>query len=139
MKTYYAVIDTNVFVSSMLKSDSVPGRITDLVLLGRIIPLLNDEILAEYKDVLARNRFGFDETQTEELMNNLRERAVFLPREHAEEAFPDADDIVFFEIALSGRSTMDAFLITGNLRHYPIRSYVVTPRQMLDIIEKDSD
>ena len=45
MKRYYAVIDTNVLVSSMLKADSIPGKIIDLVLLGKIIPLLNEEII----------------------------------------------------------------------------------------------
>lgn len=33
---------------------------------------------------------------------------------------------------------MDAYLVTGNMRHYPVRSYVVTPAQMLEIIEKES-
>ena len=32
MKRYYAVIDTNVLVSSMLKSESLPGQIVDLIL-----------------------------------------------------------------------------------------------------------
>ena len=32
MKRYYAVIDTNVLVSSMLKADSIPGKIIDLTL-----------------------------------------------------------------------------------------------------------
>ena len=139
MKKYYAVIDTNVLVSSMLKRESIPGRVVDLVLLGKIVPLLNEEIVSEYQDVLTRNKFGFDEGKPEELIANLREKAIFLPREHTEEAFPDEDDVVFFEIALSGRSTMEAYLVTGNLRHYPIRSYVVTPRQMLEIIEGDLD
>ena len=49
---YYAVIDTNVIVSSMLKHDSIPGRILDLVILNIIVPLLNNEILEEYFDVL---------------------------------------------------------------------------------------
>ena len=131
MKRYYAVIDTNVLVSSMLKEDSIPGKIIDLVLLGKIVPLLNEEIIAEYEDVLTRNKFGFENGKAVDLIENLRDRAIFLVREHTEEAFPDEDDIVFFEIVLSGRSTMDAYLVTGNLRHYPIRSYVVTPRQML--------
>ena len=139
MKRYYAVIDTNVLVSSMLKIDSIPGKVVDLVLLGKIVPLLNEEIISEYEDVLTRNKFGFENGKAEELISSLREKAIFLAREHTEEAFPDEDDIVFFEIALSGRSTMDAYLVTGNLRHYPIRSYVVTPRQMLEIIESDSD
>ena len=139
MKRYYAVIDTNVLVSSMLKSESLPGQIVDLILLGKIVPLLNEEIIAEYEDVLTRNKFGFEEGKPEALIASLREKGIFLPREHTEEAFPDEDDIVFFEIALSGRSTMDAYLVTGNLRHYPVRSYVVTPRQMLEIIEGDLD
>ena len=58
---YYAVIDTNVIVSSMLKHDSIPGMIIDLVLSKVIVPLLNQEIIDEYKDVLTRNKFGFKE------------------------------------------------------------------------------
>ena len=43
--TYYAVIDTNVLVSAMLKWDSVPGNVMELVFGGTIIPVLNDSIL----------------------------------------------------------------------------------------------
>ena len=32
------------------------------------------------------------------------------------------------------RKTEDAFLVTGNIRHFPKAPYVVTPRQMIDII-----
>ena len=35
---------------------------------------------------------------------------------------------------MSARNTMDAYLITGNIKHYPVRNYVVTPKQMIDII-----
>jgi predicted nucleic acid-binding protein len=39
---YYAVIDTNVLVSAMLKWDSVPGNIMELVYNGQIreMPIL---------------------------------------------------------------------------------------------------
>ena len=50
--TYYAVIDTNVEISSMLKRSSVPGQVMDLAVSGTIVPFLNDEILTEYKEVL---------------------------------------------------------------------------------------
>ena len=49
---FYAVIDTNVVVSSMLKHNSNPGLIIDYVVEGSIIPLLNKEILEEYITVL---------------------------------------------------------------------------------------
>lgn len=51
---YYAVIDTNVLVSALLKSASIPGIVARESLEGQIIPLLNDEIIAEYRAVLSR-------------------------------------------------------------------------------------
>ena len=48
----YAVIDTNVLVSALLRWDSVPGAIMEHALVGNIIPVLSDEIIAEYNEVL---------------------------------------------------------------------------------------
>ena len=66
--TYYAVIDTNVIVSSMLKRSSIPGKVLDYVLQGTVIPLLNHEILSEYADVLTRNEFGFSASDVDVLI-----------------------------------------------------------------------
>jgi putative PIN family toxin of toxin-antitoxin system len=131
---YYAVIDTNVVVSSMLKHDSIPGEILNLVLSKMIVPLLNKEIIDEYEDVLKRNKFGFSNDEVDKLITNLKTNSIFLEREQTLEEFVDEDDIVFYEIVMSARHTMDAFLITGNIKHYPIRNYVVTPKQMIEII-----
>ena len=133
---YYAVIDTNVIVSSMLKHESIPGTIVDLINSRIIVPLLNEEILSEYYDVLTRNKFGFDVKDVENLLANIRNNSIFLNREQTLEDFIDEDDIVFYEIVMSARNTMDAYLVTGNIKHYPIRNYVVTPKQMIDIINK---
>ncbi len=132
---YYAVIDTNVVVSSMLKHDSIPGEILDLVLSKTIVPLLNKEIIDEYEDVLKRNKFGFSNDEVDKLITNLKSNSIFLEREQTLEEFVDEDDIVFYEIVMSARHTMAAFLITGNIKHYPIRNYVVTPKQMIEIID----
>lgn len=64
---YYAVIDTNVLVSAMLKWQSVPGKILELAFSGLIIPLFNDEILSEYKIVLSRPKFKL----SNELVNSI--------------------------------------------------------------------
>ena len=61
MKQYYAVIDTNVIVSSFLHHDSISGQVVDHVVSGRIIPLINQDILEEYSEVLRRNKFGIPE------------------------------------------------------------------------------
>ena len=49
---YFAVIDTNVLVSAMLKHQSVPGNILDMVFSGIITPVLNYDIESEYRDVI---------------------------------------------------------------------------------------
>ena len=134
---YYAVIDTNVIVSSILKRESNPGLVVDYVTAGIIIPLLNKEIINEYFEVLTRNKFNFDDITITNTINVIKKNAIYLEKEQTIEDFIDKYDIVFFEIVLSARSTMDAYLIAGNMKHYPIRSYVVTPTQMLEIIDKD--
>ena len=52
---YYAVIDTNVLVSAFIKENSIPDEVVKLALDGPIIPLLNIDILDEYKEVLLRS------------------------------------------------------------------------------------
>lgn len=135
--TYYAVIDTNVIVSSMLKANSIPGLIIDYIKENTIIPLLSDEIIDEYISVLSRNKFDIDHEKVVEMTSIIKEKGIVLKREQTLEDFIDKDDIVFFEIVMSARQTMDAYLVTGNMKHYPIRSYIVTPREMVEIIEKD--
>lgn len=134
---YFAVIDTNVLVSSMLKGTSIPGIIVDKVINGPIVPLLNNEILEEYEEVLLRNKFGFEEEDVRTLINELRKRAIYLDRTMVDEVFEDPDDVVFYEIVMTARTAVDAYLITGNKKHFPIKSYVVTPREMLEIIGEE--
>ena len=129
----YAVIDTNVLVSVLLarSEDSSVIKLIDAMLNGKIIPLFNNEIVAEYTEVLSRPKFKFDR----EIRELLVERIVFLgedaDRTAYSESLPDEDDRVFYEVALS---TEDAYLVTGNLKHFPKTPIVVTPAQMLDIL-----
>ena len=73
----------------------------------------------------------------DELIDNLKKRAIFLDRTETTEQFADPDDIVFYEIVMTARNTTEAYLITGNKKHFPVKSFVVTPREMLDIIGEE--
>ena len=42
----------------------------------------------------------------------------------------------YYAVLMEKRKEDDAYLVTGNLKHFPMRTYVVTPREMLDIIEE---
>ena len=57
----YAVIDTNVIVSALfsISGQSNPATIIRKVVDGTITPIYNEEILAEYKEVLGRDKFPF--------------------------------------------------------------------------------
>ena len=58
----YAVIDTNVIVASLLTKhhDSATVRVMDAVYSGKVVPILNEEIISEYRDVLHRRRLGLN-------------------------------------------------------------------------------
>ena len=63
--------------------------------------------------------------------------AVFVDHEHIEIELPDPKDRVFYEVTMQKRITDDAYLVTGNMKHFPKKPFIVTPREMLDIIMKD--
>ena len=61
------------------------------------------------------------------------ERGLRVRRILSKESFPDPKDIVFYEVALSKD---DAFLVTGNTKHFPNTPIVVTPAEMMDILQE---
>ena len=133
---YYAVLDTNVLVSALLKNGSVPWQVAEKALHGDIIPVLNDEILAEYEDVLKRPKFKFEKRAVTVLLTELKKRAVFAEAGLIEDVIPDPKDVVFYAVLMEKRKEEEAYLVTGNLKHFPMRTYVVTPREMLDILQE---
>ena len=47
----------------------------------------------------------------------------------------DMDDLIFYEVAMEKRDD-DTYLVTGNQKHYPIRDFIVTPAEMMEMIDK---
>ena len=52
---------------------------------------------------------------------------------------PDPKNLVFYEVVMEARKGKDASLVTGNIKHFPKKPFIVTPREMLDIILSDQD
>ena len=137
--TYYAVIDTNVLVSAMLKFHSVPGSIIELALSGTIIPILNEAIEQEYREVLSRPKFHLPPDLIDDIIGSFRKKGLYIDAESLELNLPDPKDLVFYEVVMEERKQEDAYLITGNIKHFPVKPYVVTPRKMLDIVLNDPE
>ena len=83
---------------------------------------------------MLRDKFSFDKKIIETFLIEFSKRAIFLDRTIVNEMFIDKDDAVFYEIVMSARNSTDAYLITGNTKHFPKEPFIVTPREMLDII-----
>lgn len=130
----FAVIDTNVVVSSLFSKDSTSGPtiVLNAVLAGFITPLYNSEILDEYKEVLSRPRFPFNSLQIDTIIGAFKDFGLDTDRTQVDaKDFPDSDDIVFYEVKMS---VDDAFLVTGNVKHFPKEPFVVTPAEMVEIL-----
>ncbi len=132
----YAVIDTNVLVSALfsISGHSNPSIIIRKIIEGVITPLYNEEILAEYEEVLNKDKFPFRKADIDWIISTFLDYGISLGRTAiSDEEFLDKDDIVFYEVALSKE---DSFLVTGNIKHFPKKPFIVTPAEMLTIINE---
>lgn len=133
---YYAVIDTNVLVSALLSSRSLPSQIVREATGGVITPLYSSGILAEYEEVLHRTKFPFGEDDIDAVLSGIMEYGLKVDAGQMNFEVRDPDDVVFYAVVMEKRKDADAYLVTGNIKHFPQEPFVVTPREMLDIIEE---
>ena len=130
----YAVIDTNVFVAALLSrhSNSATVLVVDTLMNHGICPLYNQEIINEYHNVLHREKFHFPSESIDAIISTVQKHGISSERIASSEYFPDPKDVVFYEVALSKD---DAYLVTGNKKHFPKKPIVVTPTEMMKILE----
>ena len=135
---YYAVFDTNVLVASLLTKhpDSPTALVVDAISEEKLIPLYNEEILEEYDDVLHRAKFPFSNDAIQNIMQMIRQFGLAISPSPTGEVLPDMDDLVFYEVVMEKRKADDAYLITGNLKHFPTREYIGTPAEMMSILKQ---
>ena len=132
-----AVIDTNVLVSALRtrNPDSPTIRIYYAILRGEVLVLHSPEIIAEYEDVLHRDKFAFDSDCIDEIIDFIKMRGQSIsPVEADSDSFPDPDDCVFYCTALAAQDE-DAMLVTGNVRHFPDADFVLTPSEFVEILD----
>lgn len=56
----------------------VPVKVIKAITQEQIVPLYNDEILSEYRDVLSRAKFGLDSKLIELLIQTFQEDGILL-------------------------------------------------------------
>lgn len=73
-----------------------------------------------------------EDAATVKVLDAVFERKI-IPLYH-QDILIDMDDLVFYEVAMEKRDD-DAYLVTGNQKHYPFKDFIVTPAEMMAIIE----
>lgn len=134
------ILDTNVLLSALLCKKppaSVPLQILQKVFSKTLIPVFNQEVLDEYEDVLHRQKFSFDRKTVRQAIDAIKKAGISKETLHYDGTFPDPDDRVFFELAWRMfQETHNTYLVTGNKKHFPKESFVVTPRQILELLDE---
>ena len=121
------VLDTNVLVSALL-ANGPPAIILDLIADDKLKPFYNDFIIAEYWNVLHRPKFDFQPFQVSRMIDDIVRTGIVVEiHEPSVIKLADEDDRIFLDITkVSG-----AFLITGNIKHFPSEPFIMTPTNFL--------
>ena len=134
----YAVIDTNVLVSALLSKNNAAATVQlyNRLFDGDIIPVYSKEIMDEYREVFGRSKFKIASSLIDNLLSTIEKNGIMVVPSPTGAILPDMKDLPFYEIVMEKRDD-DAYLVTGNLKHFPKEPFIVTPRQMLDILDKN--
>ena len=139
MARKYVVIDTNVLVSALItrNENSPTVQILRFLANGNIVPVYSEDIVKEYNEVLRRAKFKLSESLIINLLKDIMDNGLKIT-ELAEvtETMPDPKDIVFYAVTLSAQDK-DAFLVTGNGKHFPEKTFVVTPSELVEILKQE--
>ena len=139
MASKYVVIDTNVLVSALItrNENSPTVQILRFLANGNIVPVYSEDIVKEYNEVLRRDKFKLPEIIIINLLKDIMDNGLKVTElTEVNEVMPDPKDVVFYAVTLSAQDK-DAFLVTGNGKHFPEKPFVVTPLELVQILKDE--
>ena len=125
------VIDTNVIISAAISDKGNPAKVIKMVSDGKLQLCYNARILSEYADVLSRQKFRFSLEKQMALIKKIVEIGIIVDPAPSDMLLPDESDRIFYDTA----KTSGAVLITGNIKHYPTESFIMTPADYLALFD----
>ena len=127
------VLDTNIIVSAALSSEGNPAKIIKLVAVNDSMQIYYSRaILDEYKKVLSYERLKLSDEKQTRAVNLIEKNGVCVQPETSDIPLPDESDRIFYDTA----KAVNAYLVTGNLKHYPEESQIVSPARFVEIFGK---
>ena len=127
------VIDTNVIISSLIQKSYPYTIVNELFIDDKIEMCISEELMAEYYDVLRREKFArFHDffSRAEALLVEIETKATMFNPKIRLNLISDADDNMVLELA---DECIADFVLTGNTTDFIFPTYketkIVTPRE----------
>lgn len=129
------VIDTNVFVSGLLKSDNPPSNVVDLFIEDKINLIISEEVFSKYIKVLLRPELKVKKDNIIRLISIFILKAEIIKVKTKLDIIErDPLDNKFLECALDGKVD---YIITGDKHLLELKKYkkikIVDPKTFIDI------
>lgn len=122
------VLDTNIIVSAAISKQGNPAKIMEMVFDEVIQPYYNDAVLFEYAEVLARPHFKLTSDEQALFIEGITRAGELIEESAASTvSMTDETDRKFYNLA----KTVNAFLVTGNARHFPNESFIISPADFI--------
>ena len=140
-----AVIDTNVLISGFISRESYPAKLVDGWVEKRFEPVVSEEIIREYREVFARDRFsalGSVEERLKLLGTLLSFEHVVLvnPQERICMVKDDPGDDIFLECAAAGECE---FIISGDQHLLKLKQYknikAITAKEFIELLKASEE
>ena len=113
----------------------MPRRLSLALFRGGRQLCYDSRILSEYREVLARPKFGLDPAALDDFLEQVEADGLPVDPVPLARRLPDPADEAFLEVAIAGRAVC---LVTGNLRCFPANRRcgvrVLSPALAVDLI-----
>lgn len=110
------VLDSNVLVSGLLSPFGSCANIVRMVSSSELRLSLDARIITEYREVLARPKFKFDQNKIGALLDYIEFCGRMTASSPLPQSLPDPDDEPFLEVAVASKAIC---IVTGNHVHFP--------------------
>ncbi len=136
------VIDTNLFVSSLLNRRGAPAQVIDAWRQRKFILVISEGIIAEIHRVLSssniKQKYAISDQDIDEVLTLLTRETIYVTElEDVSGAIPnDPQDEIFLACALTGQAD---FILSGDKHLLGIQEYrgipIITARQFLEKLD----
>jgi putative PIN family toxin of toxin-antitoxin system len=124
------VLDTNIIISAALSPKGNPAKILELVTTDDELQFCyNAAVMAEYQEVLSREHLKLSIKTQHRIINTIKKAGILIDPPTSTMPLPDESDRIFYDTA----KEVNAYLITGNLKHYPEEPHILLPARFIEI------